>query len=108
MVWARGRRRWTPGGREAKTSARSRRGAGDSRKAATGERPWAPTEPHPTAPGAVLTGRERDYVPRGLGGFNPWVRKISCRRKWQPTPVFLPGKSHGQRTLPGYIQSTGS
>ena len=67
MVWARGRRRWTPGGREAKTSARSRRGAGDSRKAATGERPWAPTEPHPTAPGAVLTGRERDYVPRGLG-----------------------------------------
>ena len=29
-------------------------------------------------------------------GFNPWVRKI-WRRKWQPTPVFLPGKSHGQR-----------
>ena len=28
-------------------------------------------------------------------GFNPWVRKISWRRKWQPTPVFLPGKSHG-------------
>ena len=32
-------------------------------------------------------------------GFNPWVRKIPCRRKWQPTPVFLPGKSHGQRSL---------
>ena len=29
------------------------------------------------------------------------VRKISWRRKWQPTPVFLPGKSHGQRSL-GY------
>ena len=28
-------------------------------------------------------------------GFDPWVRKISWRRKWQPTPVFLPGKSHG-------------
>ena len=28
-------------------------------------------------------------------GFDPWVRKIPCRRKWQPTPVFLPGKSHG-------------
>ena len=32
-------------------------------------------------------------------GFNPCVRKIPWRRKWQPTPVFLPGKSHGQRSL---------
>ena len=31
-------------------------------------------------------------------GFDPWVRKIPWRRKWQPTSVFLPGKSHGQRT----------
>ena len=30
------------------------------------------------------------------------VRKIPWRRKWQPTPVFLPGKSHGQRSLEGY------
>ena len=30
------------------------------------------------------------------------VRKIPWRRKWQPTPVFLPGKSHGQRSLVGY------
>ena len=35
-------------------------------------------------------------------GFNPWVRMIPWRREWQPTPVFLPGKSHGQRSLPGY------
>ena len=35
-------------------------------------------------------------------GFNPWVRKIPWRRKWQPTPVFLPGKSHGQRNLVVY------
>ena len=35
-------------------------------------------------------------------GFNPWVRKIPWRRKWQPAPVFLPGKSHGQRSLVGY------
>ena len=35
-------------------------------------------------------------------GFNPWVRKISWRRKWQPTPVFFPGKSHRQRSLVGY------
>ena len=34
--------------------------------------------------------------------FDPWVRKISCRRIWQPTPVFLPGKSHGQRSQVGY------
>ena len=31
-----------------------------------------------------------------------WVGKISWRRKWHPTPVFLPGKSHRQRTLVGY------
>ena len=35
-------------------------------------------------------------------GFNPWVRKIPWRRAWQPTPVFLPGESHGQRSLEGY------
>ena len=35
-------------------------------------------------------------------GFNPWVRKILWRRKWQPTPIFLPGESHGQRSLMGY------
>ena len=34
--------------------------------------------------------------------FNLWVGKILCRRKWQPTPEFLPGKFHGQRTLAGY------
>ena len=36
--------------------------------------------------------------------FNPWVwiRKILWRRAWQPTPVFLPGESHGQRSLVGY------
>ena len=32
----------------------------------------------------------------------PWVGKISWRRKWLPTPVFLPGKFHGQRSLAGY------
>ena len=31
-----------------------------------------------------------------------WVGKIPWRRKWPPTPVFLPGKSHGQRSLVGY------
>ena len=34
--------------------------------------------------------------------FDPWVRKIPWTRKWQPTPVCLPGDSHGQRSLEGY------
>ena len=51
-------------------------------------------------------------LPRWLGGkqsacqcrrcrFNPWVGKIPWRNKWQPTPVFLSGTSHGQRGLAG-------
>ena len=57
-----------------------------------------------------------DGLPRWLSGkdtacqcrrqerwrFYPWVRKIPWRRAWQPTLVFLPGKSHGQRSLAGY------
>ena len=35
-------------------------------------------------------------------GFDLWVRKIPWRRKWQPTPVFLPGESHGQWGLVSY------
>ena len=34
--------------------------------------------------------------------FEPWVRKIPWRRQWQPTPVFLPGESHGERSLASY------
>ena len=34
--------------------------------------------------------------------FNPWVRKFPFRKKWKPTPAFLPGKSHRQRSLVGY------
>ena len=35
--------------------------------------------------------------------FNPWVGKIPCKKEWQPTPVFLLGEFHGQRSLEGYI-----
>jgi len=35
-------------------------------------------------------------------GVNPWVGMIPYRRAWQPTPVFLPGESHGQRSLASY------
>ena len=34
--------------------------------------------------------------------FDPWVKKIPWRREWLPTPVFLPGESHGQRSLEGH------
>ena len=58
----------------------------------------------------------RDGLHRWLGGKEsawqyrsrkrcrvyPWVVKIPWRKKWQPTPVFLPAKSHGQRSLTGY------
>ena len=39
--------------------------------------------------------------PRG-SGFDPWVGQMPWRREWQPTPVFLPGEFHGQRSLAGY------
>ena len=51
----------------------------------------------------------RDSIPRenvlllyGRPRFDPWVRKIPWRKAWLPTPVFLLGKSHGQRNLVSY------
>ena len=35
-------------------------------------------------------------------GFYPWIREIPWRRAWQSAPVFLPGESHGQKSLAGY------
>ena len=35
-------------------------------------------------------------------GFSSWVWKVPWRRRWQSTPVFLPGESHGERSLAGY------
>ena len=51
-----------------------------------------------------LSGKEPTYQCKRLKsrGFNPWLRKILWRRAWQPTPVFLAGESHGQRSLEGY------
>ena len=48
-----------------------------------------------------LNGKESACQFRRLE-FEPWVRKILWRRKWQPIPVFLPGESHAQRNLAGY------
>ena len=51
-----------------------------------------------------LSGKEPTCQCRRLKRhrFNPWVRKIPWSGKWQHTPVFLPGKFHGQRSLAGY------
>ena len=46
-------------------------------------------------------GKESAYQYRRCR-FDPWVKKISWRRQWKPTPIFLPGKFHGQRSLVGY------
>ena len=46
--------------------------------------------------------KKRIYLQCRRHGFNPQVGKIPWRREWQPTPVFLPGESHGQRRLEGY------
>ena len=48
-----------------------------------------------------LSSKKSAYKCRRLmrHGFNPWVGKIPWRRKWQPTLLFLPWKSHGQRSL---------
>ena len=53
----------------------------------------------------ALDGKESARSVGDLGsipGFDPWVGKISWKREWLPTPVFLPGESHGQRSLAGY------
>ena len=51
-----------------------------------------------------LNGKESAYQCRKCRTqrFDPWAGKIPWRRKWQPDPAFLPGKSHGQRSLAGY------
>ena len=63
-------------------------------------------------------GKERNIITTGFPGgtsgkelacqcrkcaFDPWVRKIPWRRAWQPTPLFLSGESHGQRSLVGTV-----
>ena len=51
-----------------------------------------------------LSGKESAYYFK-RHGFDPWIRKMTWRRKWQPTPVLLPGKSHGQTEEPRGLQS---
>ena len=70
-------------------------------------RAWLPTSHsyllRDTAPGGT-SGKESACQCRRHKrySFDPWVGKIPWSRKWPPTPVFLPGKSHGQSSLVGY------
>ena len=64
--------------------------------------PSSLTRPSTSKPSWVLPGGLGRKESTCNAGFNSWVRKIPWRKKWQPTPVFLPGKSHGQRSLVGY------
>ena len=51
---------------------------------------------------SLLAQMVKNLPAMGRPGFDPWVGKIPWRRKWQPTQVFLPRESHGQRSLAGY------
>ena len=62
---------------------------------------WVTEHAH-TCLGASLVAQTVKNLPARRTGFNPWVRKIPWRRKWQSTLVFLPGEFHGQRSLMGY------
>ena len=54
------------------------------------------------SPTSLVAQMVKNLLQPGRPGFDPWVRKIPWRRKWLPTPVFLPGEFHGQRSLAGY------
>ena len=45
---------------------------------------------------ALVAQTEKNQLQCRRPKFNPWIGKIPWRRKWQPTPVFLPGESHGR------------
>ena len=49
----------------------------------------------------TMTAWQKSIIPRWQG-FEPWVGKIPWKKKCQPTPVFLPEASHGQKSLAGY------
>ena len=52
-------------------------------------------------PGGI-SGKEASRRKHKRCGFDPWVRKVPWRRAWQPTPVFIPRESLGQRSVAGY------
>ena len=61
-----------------------------------------PDNTHLVKSGPWWHGGKQSSCQHKRRGFDPWVGKILWRRKWQPTPGFFPGESHGQRSLVGY------
>ena len=53
-------------------------------------------------PGGAGSKEPADAGDAGDMGLILWIGKIPWRRAWQPTPLFLPGEFHGQRSLVGY------
>ena len=68
-----------------------------------------PSIPFFFKPHGSASGKESSFQCRRCKrcGFDPWLGKIPWRRKCQLTPLFLPGESHGQRSLVDFIVSTG-
>ena len=62
------------------------------RRSDNGEVPGGPSGKEPTCQCRRPQGHR----------FSLWVKKIPWRRAWQPTSLFLPGESHGQKSLTGY------
>ena len=60
------------------------------------------TDPHEGMGLSQVAQLQRTCQPSRRHRFSPWVGMIPWRRKWPPSPVFLPEKSHGQRSLAGY------
>ena len=59
---------------------------------------WGRTESDTTE----VTQQQQQQLQFRRPRLDPWVGKIRWRREWLPTPVFLPGEVHGQRSLAGY------
>ena len=57
-------------------------------------------------PEILILGHDGQSLPASAGGWScwsdPWIGQVPWSREWQPTPVFLPGKAHGRRSLVGY------
>ena len=70
----------------------------------SGIHPGVPGDPTPCRPFRCCSGKESacQCGKHKRHRFDPWVGKIPWGSKWQPTPVFFPGKSQGQRRLAGY------
>ena len=72
----------------------------DRQRNLAGYSPWGRKESD-TTERLSTSGRELacQFRRHKRQGFDPWVWKIPWKKAWQPTPVFLPGESHGQRNL---------